>query len=359
MKVPKPRKLPSGTWFINLRLGGANIPVSADTEKACRDKAALIKAEHNAGKKRIAKSELTLREALSRHIEKKEKAARSPETIRSYEVIKENRFQSAMDKRVSTINNWQELYDIDASHLSAKTMSNTWMLIKSACKSECGIELPEIEVKEIKRKGRPFLEPEEITAFVKAIKGSKYEIPMLLELSSCRASEVSGLDWKDVDLKNNRIYINGAIVRDKDNKYVEKTDNKTAESTRYVPIFIPELKAALEAVPDKTGKVVKARANTIYRNVNRICEGAGLPTIGNHGLRHSFASLCYSLGVPIKITMQIGGWSDYNTVMKIYTHLSKRDVGKYTQDLTNFFAEKNESEDNNVNEIVNKLPRPL
>ena len=35
MKVPAPRKLPSGSWFIQLRLGGESIPVTAATAKDC------------------------------------------------------------------------------------------------------------------------------------------------------------------------------------------------------------------------------------------------------------------------------------------------------------------------------------
>ena len=35
MKVPEPRKLKSGTWFIQMRLGGESIPVSAPTRTEC------------------------------------------------------------------------------------------------------------------------------------------------------------------------------------------------------------------------------------------------------------------------------------------------------------------------------------
>lgn len=37
MKVPKPRKLTSGTWFIQMRLGGESVPVSAATRTGCVD----------------------------------------------------------------------------------------------------------------------------------------------------------------------------------------------------------------------------------------------------------------------------------------------------------------------------------
>ena len=53
MKVPEPRKLQSGTWFIQLRLGGVSVPVSATTKKECIRQAQLIKAEHQSGKNKV------------------------------------------------------------------------------------------------------------------------------------------------------------------------------------------------------------------------------------------------------------------------------------------------------------------
>ena len=47
---------------------------------------------------------------------------------------------------------------------------------------------------------------------------------------------------------------------------------------------------------------------------NRICRKNGLPEIGVHGLRHSFVSLAYHLGWSELTTMQIAGYSDYNTM---------------------------------------------
>lgn len=342
MKVPKPRKLSSGVWFIQLRLGGVSVPVTAETKTQCIQAAELIKAEYRNGKRAIVNSELTLKEACEKYIARKEKQGKSPETIRGYDVILNNRFQSAMNRKVKSIKNWQELYDADFSNLSAKTMQNTWSFIKSACKTECGITLPEIEKAAPKRTEHLFLEPEQVKVFASAAKTHKYAIAMLLHLSSCRASEVRGLTWDKVDLKNQRIHIKGAKVRDKNNKLVDKKENKTEGSERYIPIFIPELEETLKAVPEekRVGNVVTARANTVYNAINKLCQENGLPEVGTHGLRHSFASLCYSLNVPIKITMQVGGWDDYNTVMRVYTHLAKQDVGKYTDDLNTFFAPK-------------------
>ena len=51
MKVPEPRKLKSGTWFVQLRLDGQSISVTAPTKTECRTKAELIKAKYRNGQK--------------------------------------------------------------------------------------------------------------------------------------------------------------------------------------------------------------------------------------------------------------------------------------------------------------------
>ena len=95
MKVPAPRQLPSGSWFIQLRLGGQSVPVTEPTRAACIRTATLIKAEHAAGKREIRRSERTVGELIDDYVEKY-KAVLSPSTIRNYKSIRRNRFQSSM-----------------------------------------------------------------------------------------------------------------------------------------------------------------------------------------------------------------------------------------------------------------------
>jgi hypothetical protein len=46
--------------------------------------------------------------------------------------------------------------------------------------------------------------------------------------------------------------------------------------------------------------------------------------------------------VPEKIAMQIGGWADDKTMRKIYTHIARKDIEKYTSELVKFFDNANE-----------------
>ena len=101
---------------------------------------------------------------------------------------------------------------------------------------------------------------------------------------------------------------------------------------------VKELYDVLTAEKKKDGLVVSCDPYTIWRTINKICERNGLPKVGIHGLRHSFVSLAYHLDVPEKIVMEIGGWSDYQTMRKIYTHIAKSDISKYTDQFKLFFS---------------------
>jgi hypothetical protein len=92
LKIPKARKLPSGMWFIQLRLDGESIPVTALTEKACENEARYIKAEYKANKRILKTAGVTLRQAMEKYISARDKIL-SPSTIRGYEAIKKNGFR--------------------------------------------------------------------------------------------------------------------------------------------------------------------------------------------------------------------------------------------------------------------------
>lgn len=340
MYVPEPRKLQCGTWFIQLRLGGQSIPVKASSRKGCIRAAELIKAEHRAGRRAsVAKSELTLRQAIDRHIESR-KNELSPATIRGYRTIQKCRFQKYMDTPLTEIRDWQAVYDSERDRLSPKTLWNSFALLKTVYESQTGRKMSRVSKLQVVVKEKPFLDAEQINVFLETVKGRKCEIGAMLALSSLRCSEILALSWDKVDLEHSRILVAGAVVPDENNVYVSKQTNKTQRSRRYVPIFIPQLADALKTAEQPEGPVVHYKTESgMIRAINGVCEDAGLPLVGLHGLRHSFASLCVHLGIPEETAMSIGGWSDFQTMRKIYTHISQQDQLKQVAELTQFYSE--------------------
>ena len=348
MTVPKPRKLSSGNWFIQLRLEGESIPVTAPTAKECTQAAQLIKAEYLSGKRKISHDNITLTEAIEKYIDSKRNVL-SPATVRGYEYVKKNRFQPYMDKPLKKID-WQPAVNEEAKLCSAKTLKNSWGLVSSSIRA-IGYPVPDITLPQIVLKDEPYLEPTQIPAFVKAVHGKPCEIPALLALCSLRRSEICALTWDDIDFAKKRIHVAGAVVPDEHHKFVPKDTNKNQTSRRYVPIIMPELLEALQAVEDKTGTVYTGSPNTMYHQIDRVCERVGLPPVGVHGLRRSFASLAYHLHMPERIAMRIGGWSNGETMHKIYVKLSEADVAEYANDMTEFYKNANENANGNTNEL--------
>lgn len=287
------------------------------------------------------KKQMTLSDCIDKYIQ--DRPDLSPSTLRGYQIIKRNRFASVMDKPVKAVKDWQAVYNIDASRLSAKTMSNTLALIRSACE-HCGCSLPRITpLRTHKAINKGFLSHDEILRFVRDSNGQKYRIAFLLGLHSLRLSEALALTWSDIDLKANTIHVHRSAVLDGKNRLVIKDCNKTDLSTRTIPIFIPDLAAELkrrQKYHAASDRIVPVMPNTVYRAVSQFLDSYGFAKGGFHLLRHSFASLCYYLNVPVLVTCTLGGWSDYNTVYRIYTHLERAKIAQSESELTAFFAPK-------------------
>lgn len=345
MNVPKARQLGDGRWAIQLRLKNSDgetmsYYITADTEAKVKAKAAAYKTALKAEmmeEKRKAPSK-TLREAIDDYIAKRSNVL-SPSTIRGYRAIQKGRFTGVMDKDIKAVKDWQTVVNEEAGKCSAKTLRNAWRFIKSVLaenRIEAVVSLPPV-VKPDKK----WLTPGQMLVLVDAVHGKSCEIGALLAMHGLRRSEIFGLNWSSVDLDAETIKVRGAVVIDENNQPVAKATNKTAASVRTVGIMIPALTEALKAVEDKTGVVVKGSMKSLYGAVNRTCEAAGLPKVGIHGLRHSFASLCYHLGISEMETMIEGGWSSLATVHEIYTHISEADRRSGLEKRREFFDCKN------------------
>lgn len=340
MKVPQPRKLASGNYSIQLRLDGKSISITRRTAKECKDAAALVKAEYNAKKVVVECEKPVLKDAIENYISKRSSVL-SPSTIRGYRVIKKNYFQSVMENRIDAID-WQAEINSMAKEYAPKTVKNAWRFISSVL-SENGLERKKIALPKIEINDKAFLSGSEIQTFIKALKGSSIDVQIaaLLGLHSLRRSEIAALDWQDIDMKKQTIHIHGASVPDENGKFVLKKTAKNDSSTRKIPIMIPMLYDALKSVDDKSGKVCKIHPNSIYKAVNSICEKNGLPLVGVHGLRRSFTSLAYNeLHLTEMQTMELGGWSDFGTMRKIYTQLDNSAKEDARNKMKNYFATK-------------------
>ncbi len=136
-----------------------------------------------------------------------------------------------------------------------------------------------------------------------------------------RASELCGLEWKNIDLINRQILICQCITTENGVKYLDKP--KSANSTRKLPIP-DDLLARLEKEP-KTGsflfegmthKIVGQKITTLY-NYLKVPKDKQLTP---HELRHTCGTLLYQATKDIYHVSRFLGHSDTAITTKIYVH---------------------------------------
>lgn len=320
IRVPEPKKTPSGKWRIQLRAEGES--VTEDTAAKCVAKARAIRAGFIEQKKKTG-AKLSLGDAIDTYISNTDNLF-SPATKRGYSIIRRNRFQAYMDVDIKTFTDWQAMVNDEKKVCSAKTLYNAWGLV-SAVLNFNKITPPKVKLSQVIVPDQPWLTYEQIPLFCKAIYGEPCELGALLALSSLRRSELCAVTPDHVAVDGSSVLVSGAIVPDENNTFVHKDENKTQQSRRTVPVFIPRLRELLCAMDRDCDFIVSMHPDTLRKRVNAICKKAGLPEVGLHGLRRSFASLGHHLGLSEQEVMAIGGWEDYQTVHKHYLKLSAKD----------------------------------
>lgn len=340
MKLPKARQLPSGSWFVRVQVDGKTISITKPTKREAEQEAAALKSK---AKQLTCSSDKTLTQAIDDYISSRENVL-SPSTIRVYRQIQRNRFQALMCLKLSALtqDKLQRTVNAEAKTISAKSLKNAWGLIGAVITESTGLRVT-VRLPQVVHDDLPYLTAEQIPKFLEAIKGDPYEIPILLGLSSLRRSEILAVRWEDIDLEHNCIHVHGSAVYNSSGTLVHRQENKNTSSRRTVPFLIPQLREAVEAADKSSEYAAQCAPNTIRCATNRLCKKAGLPQIGAHGLRRSFASLCYHLQVPEQITMLAGGWSDIYTMRKIYTKISQKDINSQGIKLTEFFENCNKT----------------
>ena len=175
MKLPEPRRLASGNYFIQLRLGGESISITESSRAACIREARAIKAEYLAGKRAKAAPEApTLTEAIDAYIEERSNTL-SPLTIRGYRTIQKYRFQTTMPRRLDQIDDseWQGIVNTEAALCAPKTLRTAFSFVRGVVWHATGHQLPEVSLAAPVPKEKPFLTPDQIRVFVAAVKDTE------------------------------------------------------------------------------------------------------------------------------------------------------------------------------------------
>lgn len=311
MKIPKPVQQPSGKWFIRLRLDGEAYSKTFDTAREAEIWAMGVKSQYLSGqlRKHVSAEKKTLRQLLTEYMDA---GMMADNTLDRYRVIMRRHFVQVMDLPFCDVKNWQKIVNMELRDRSPNTVAQDWYAVSAALKHQ-GLGVPDVHIPRKPSREKPYLTADEIGVFCDAIRGNRYEAYFLMMLCSMRLGEC--LAVTDADISEKGIHVPGT---------------KTATSDRTIPWIIPRLR---EIVMDRP----PASRSTLRSNLEKVCEESGLPVLMPHSLRVSFASLCYSKGVPERVCMKIGGWSSLKVMHEVYIRISDDDMMKYTDILSESF----------------------
>lgn len=192
-------------------------------------------------------------------------------------------------------------------------------------------------------KGKQYLLPDEVAKLLQALSEPRARAFVGLCLfCGLRKEEALGLQWGDI--RAGQLTVARAMTFGS-NQQLESQELKTKAACRMLPV--PDaLQTILDQVPRLSVYVVPAAGgapmsrsafNSLWRRHVRSCVDF---EVRPHMLRHTYATMLYRAGVPLRTAQYLLGHSSITMTAQIYTHLEAADglqvasqVNRYLEDI--------------------------
>ena len=329
---------------------------SGKTQKEVREKMQTVAVELNGGTYQ-APSKMTVGEWLSIWA-KDYLGSVKPATVVSYSQHIKNHIRPALGAvKLENLNTpvIQNFYnDLGKAHgdkpgLAPKTIKCIHGILHKSLQQAVKIgylrfnpsdacELPRVERKEIKP-----LDNNAISAFLKAIRGHRFEALYLTTLfTGMRRGEVCGLTWDCVDFERGTILINkqlqGISGKPGEFRLLSSKNGKGRVITPAASVMetlkkhrVKQSEMRLQAGPlwkdegfvftNEIGEHLSP--HTVYHQFKRIAASIGLPDTRFHDLRHSYAVAAIRAGDDIKTVQGNLGHHAASFTLDVYGHVTE------------------------------------
>jgi len=307
-------QLPSGSYRYTKQIDGRRIRVTFDHEPSERE-ILLALTDKLKDSAPIKSDKLPFEIAAKQYINLKSNVL-SESTAREYEGNIYRFSENFIRKDIYTMTD-KDL-QAEVNNLSAnrkpKTVINYYSFALSVINTfnpdfRANVTLPQ------KIESEPYVpndeEVKKVLAYIKE-KYPRYYCYFILGVYGLRRSEILALKPSDID--GNTVYIQRALVKNREKKWVEKT-TKTPKSKRKI-----EVPQDVADMIRENGYAFKGQPSNIVKTLNKTCKALNIPRFTPHVLRHYFASKLLSENVDVITVMALGGWSDVRTVQKHYAH---------------------------------------
>lgn len=243
--------------------------------------------------------------------------------------------------------------DKKAKGLSPKTIHNISLMLHKALAKAVDLELLRrnyIDSVELPRTEAPEMrvltitEQQELMKILKTT-DDKYAYGIWISMATgLRIGEVLGLQWRDIDFNERKLYVRRTVNRlqtiDGSEKKTEIVvgSPKSKKSIRDIPftVAVADNFKAYQAVAQKNMSVSQLKPTdfiiamqhdkptepkTLQKSFRRLIDEAGITDASFHCLRHTFATRAIEKGVDVKTLSVILGHADVSTTLNRYAHV--------------------------------------
>ena len=163
-----------------------------------------------------------------------------------------------------------------------------------------------------------------------------YRLQLLIELySGMRMGEINALRRRDIDFEAGFIHVRSTISIGFGSHVTIKNGTKTDAGVRDIPIsdtLMPVLKMAVAKMRknpaglvfydyQKKNMISTSQVDCFFR---RMCKKAGIEVMGQHSLRHTFATRCIEAGISPLVLKTWLGHTDIHITLDTYSDVFSR-----------------------------------
>ena len=338
--MAKAKKLASGSWRVQVFshheiVNGVKKPRYRSFTAPTKAEAEMMAAQFANDKKRYARADFTVAEAVEKYIAAKE-AVLSPSTIRTYEQIRQTHLGAIGPVMIDTLTSaaLQSWVSGLSVKLSPKTVKNVYGLVVSAVSlytdKSFKVTLPQ-------RHPRQYSVPidKEVNQLIHEARPDLKLAITLSSIGTLRRGEICSLKYKDVLYDFDAIYVHSDMILDKNKQWVYKDLPKTSKSVRRVEL--PREVIEMIGTGDPEAYVMPSTPAAISDAFYRLRNRLGM-TCRFHDLRHYAASILHAIGVPDQYIMERGGWSTDGCLKSIYRNTLSDKSRKFSKKANDYFG---------------------